>query len=743
MAEFGSDATSVTTLSTAATVSGGVAKTSPVLEGMSNIFDAAGEYLTKKKEAKTVGTLAEFTNKQLAVADGVDQGRYNSKFARTMLRKNLMEAIEANPLLAKELVASQSSIVGLAGGADVVKEGTDQEQRQKARNDAMVASGFMPADTSDQDAKKYDVVMREAEEASRRHKMRMETLDEQLKINTLSSSERTRMEEEKKDVANRYIRDSSEATSLYLGTQFSNILKGDLSESEKQMAIEDLYNGWLSQTASTLGEAGTQEAQYMLKPIEALRDSYLKRATGEIGDAELKRQTDRAMATQKALALSDPAIAKLAVTSELFPQSGILAAIVGDEAVRRSVLNFLAADANPDAPAPNFYSNDLPTNKAGKAVGDAILNGLSSDDEVKKSAAQASLNKLFEGLEDNAGTIVRDPKKAKSVIDWMSSSSFYKAFKANPDAFEGIAGAKEVLERNYADEVWGLIDREFKNNKVQTYSKAKLGLKGGAFGDGTQEVTGGAKTENLPDGVAARSTSNGMEFYATSDKREFAEKASELNRTLKPIINNNLKAFAHINGRNDYGTYWDEVSEMMLGSTTSGGDAGDDLSLKDFQENLERLPSEGGIVGSVSDAGAGYTVVVLPDGSKERRTGTRAWRNNNPGNIEYGNFAKAQGAVGSDGRFAVFESYEDGRAAKEALLFESSSYKNKTLYNAISRYAPDFENDTNAYASSVANSIGVSTDVILSDLNPAQREKMLDAMERVEGFRVGKISKIE
>lgn len=145
-------------------------------------------------------------------------------------------------------------------------------------------------------------------------------------------------------------------------------------------------------------------------------------------------------------------------------------------------------------------------------------------------------------------------------------------------------------------------------------------------------------------------------------------------------------------------------------------------------------------VSEVVGAGKGWTEVRMPNGSTERREGTRAWRNNNPGNIEFGAFAKRHGAVGTDGRFAVFPTYEDGRAAKAALLFESDSYKSKTIAGAINRYAPPNENDTNAYASKVAAAVGVSVDTPVASLSTAQRETMLDAMEEVEGFKPGRVN---
>jgi hypothetical protein len=146
----------------------------------------------------------------------------------------------------------------------------------------------------------------------------------------------------------------------------------------------------------------------------------------------------------------------------------------------------------------------------------------------------------------------------------------------------------------------------------------------------------------------------------------------------------------------------------------------------------------GGVFGTVRAAGKGWTEMIGPDGRVVRREGARNWRNHNPGNIEYGPFAKSNGAIGTDGRFAVFPSYEAGRKAKEALLFDSKGYRGKTIAGAITRYAPQFENNTSAYINQVAQAAGVSPFTPLSQLNPQQRVAMLDAMQRVEGFKVGR-----
>lgn len=140
---------------------------------------------------------------------------------------------------------------------------------------------------------------------------------------------------------------------------------------------------------------------------------------------------------------------------------------------------------------------------------------------------------------------------------------------------------------------------------------------------------------------------------------------------------------------------------------------------------------------SVVGAGPGWTTVRTSDGRTVTLSGSRNWRNNNPGNLEYGPFARGSGAIGTDGRFAVFSDYNTGRTAKEGLLFANPRYSDLSIADAISRYAPPVENNTTGYVNSITRALGVPADTPLSSLNTDQRNVMMDAMERVEGFRTG------
>ena len=148
-------------------------------------------------------------------------------------------------------------------------------------------------------------------------------------------------------------------------------------------------------------------------------------------------------------------------------------------------------------------------------------------------------------------------------------------------------------------------------------------------------------------------------------------------------------------------------------------------------------------ISSVIEGGAGFTTVTKADGTVVKREGLRSWRNNNPGNVEAGDFATSKGAIGDDGRYAVFKTYEEGREAMRSLLFEGKNYRSKTISEAISRYAPPKENDTALYIKRVTDALGVSDSTKLSDLSGDQRATMLDAMQKHEGFKEGTETVVE
>ncbi len=125
-------------------------------------------------------------------------------------------------------------------------------------------------------------------------------------------------------------------------------------------------------------------------------------------------------------------------------------------------------------------------------------------------------------------------------------------------------------------------------------------------------------------------------------------------------------------------------------------------------------------------------------------TPTRGVRNNNPGNIDYNPRNQWQGQLGLElqvgraaPRFARFDSPENGIRALAKLLL---NYRGKdgmpgvgkpgidTPLEFINRWAPSNENDTQAYASSVAKRLNVGVRDVIDISKPQTLKALVEAI---------------
>lgn len=112
----------------------------------------------------------------------------------------------------------------------------------------------------------------------------------------------------------------------------------------------------------------------------------------------------------------------------------------------------------------------------------------------------------------------------------------------------------------------------------------------------------------------------------------------------------------------------------------------------------------------------------------------RGLRNNNPGNIEDGPFARSMpGYVGSDGRFARFASLDQGYGAMSGLFGRYGNMGINSVNGVVNRWAPSSDgNNTKAYAGFVAKQLGVSPDDSINMYDPATKMKLAKAMAAYE-----------
>lgn len=132
-----------------------------------------------------------------------------------------------------------------------------------------------------------------------------------------------------------------------------------------------------------------------------------------------------------------------------------------------------------------------------------------------------------------------------------------------------------------------------------------------------------------------------------------------------------------------------------------------------------------------------------PSSGRVPTGGTRANRNNNPGNLEAIHNGKINpwvaslaGYKGHDGRFAVFDTPKAGYEAQVRLLHNYISKGINTVASIISKYAPKGENNTGAYIAKVSAQLGVSP---FQRISHGDVERLALIQDKIEGFNVARL----
>ena len=122
---------------------------------------------------------------------------------------------------------------------------------------------------------------------------------------------------------------------------------------------------------------------------------------------------------------------------------------------------------------------------------------------------------------------------------------------------------------------------------------------------------------------------------------------------------------------------------------------------------------------------------------------SRGERNNNPGNLEYGAFAKSLGATGSDGRFAIFPTFDAGKQAQETLLAGPGYVGGgrNTIDAILMRYAPPSDgNSVDNYGNYVSRVTGIPRN---QAIGPEHIPAIAEAMRQFETGGTGKAPKAQ
>jgi len=111
--------------------------------------------------------------------------------------------------------------------------------------------------------------------------------------------------------------------------------------------------------------------------------------------------------------------------------------------------------------------------------------------------------------------------------------------------------------------------------------------------------------------------------------------------------------------------------------------------------------------------------------------GSLAWRINNPGLVSsHSHFSRANGAIGSCGRYAIFSDPLSGRKALSAWI-HSKKYYNSSLKTLADYYKPDAPN---ALVLQLTAATKISPDRKIKSLNKGEFDCLIKALEKLCGY---------
>lgn len=211
-------------------------------------------------------------------------------------------------------------------------------------------------------------------------------------------------------------------------------------------------------------------------------------------------------------------------------------------------------------------------------------------------------------------------------------------------------------------------------------------------------------------------------------------------RELAGVTKETLKDWVGIIRRTDsFGQFVDKLWQGFLHSKTEPGV----VLTPDAQARAQKLFGSvrisdrkvGGRILSEGEAAMpdDFKAYPPPHAAAKSKSGggsdtSRGGRNNNPGNIEYGDFAIRMGAIGSDGRFAVFPSPEHGLRAASALLKSYGARGYNSVRSIVNRWSNAKEDPTGnqRYISNVSGQLGgVNPDMRLDVADPKVLSNLL------------------
>lgn len=561
----------------------------------SKILSAGINVIQKKQEVDQQNNLnnavSAFSQKQLKLADAVEQGAMSSQEARMRMRKNYTDEISNNPGLTKILAETQASIINTAGLGKIVAEGTEQEKINVAlQKEASLAGWIKPTASPDEqqagiaaysqfkrheadiNAQQNALQLASSKVGYERAKIGLATDKiQQVTAGYSQQSARINLIEAKQQQQSRQaVGGLADSYNYKFNQDLQEIeAKKDRGEITAQEAIKlaDQQFATISQLVSSVGkDAGGDYVNNITRPMQMRYENSVKFLNGEIDKQILGNENERTLALQTKNLLGDPKVAKVVATSRLFGNAN-LAIIPG---VNEAVMGILDKNTDP-ATKPADVLPDTPDEKAD--VGNYLslvkssmsgFNGGNYGADKNKEATEEQLNanisNVLKGI-DVHSVAVNNPAEYNQVVDFLASPEFGKFTSKGGGIYQDAAqNASSVLQTQYVDQVLPLLKTEYENTAIGKVSSATS-----ARGMSPSTARPGVPTSSV---IKPFFTGGGVVFRAEGPEANTTEtknKVKDLNNKVGSVLNKLLRMDAHLSGNTDYKAAYERYAPSIFG----------------------------------------------------------------------------------------------------------------------------------------------------------------------------------
>jgi hypothetical protein len=296
------------------------------------------------------------------------------------------------------------------------------------------------------------------------------------------------------------------------------------------------------------------------------------------------------------------------------------------------------------------------------------------------------------------------------------------------DMIKGTKSIKDIL-KNIGNTIFNSVTNTFakqiSEEITRTITKGTQGAEGqGSIFDQIITLITGKKPEPKaatisPDATAVKSSQEALATKAEQVQRELLGENSPIlskSEQIRSAIVEVEAAIKALSGRAESG---EPLPEANL-----PGELPTDNLPPDFQEAMKSIAQ------SAAQSKATSALSV---------SGVRGIRNNNPGNLEFMKSDPFQGQVGSDGRFGIYDSAENGLRALAKNLLAKQNQGFTTVKEIIEKITPPTRNGgdnpnavVDAYVQNAADSMGVKIDEKIDLNNRELLEKFVTAVVKNE-----------